>query len=589
MSKAVKIKGSVLKRILKDLKGYRLKICLSIVLAAATVALTLCIPILVGKAVDCIVGQRTIEWDELNDILRIIAAAVAGTAVFQFAMNLINNKITYGVTKELRERAFASVLKLPISHVDSHPHGDIMSRIVSDADTFADGLLMGFTQLFTGVLTIIGTIVFMATINIVVTGLVVILTPLSFAVASFIANRTHGYFKAQAALKGQEVSIINEMVSAQEIVRYNNYTSEALSNHEKVNKELKEASLKAVFFSSLTNPVTRFVNSLIYDGVIAFGAILAVNGSISVGALTSFLSYASSYSKPFNEISGVFTELSNAISCAERIYELIDMKPAVDEGTAGVVKFGKVEITNVDFSYDKSKKLIENLNLTVKPGQKVAIVGPTGGGKSTIINLLMRFYEIDGGSIKIDGVDIRDMSLKALRESFGMVLQETWLKEGTIKENLRIQNKDATDEEIIAAAKAAHAHSFIKRLPQGYDTVITENGENLSVGQRQLLCIARVMLNLPPMLILDEATSSIDTRTEQKIQAAFNTMMQGRTTFVVAHRLSTIKNADIILFVKDGKVMEQGDHAFLLRKGDFYAKLYQSQFEENTLHGTVFN
>ncbi len=588
MSK-ISIDKGVLKRILKDLKAYRLSIVFSIILAAATVVLTLLIPILIGRAVDCIIGERTIDWNRLSEILRCIAIAITGTALFQFAMNVINNRITYGVTRELRERAFAAVLKLPISRVDSHPHGDIMSRIVSDADTFADGLLMGFTQLFTGVLTIVGTIVFMATINIVVTMLVVVLTPLSFWVASFIANRTHGYFKAQAALKGKEVSIINEMINAHDVVRLNDYQGKAVAMHDVVNNELKEASLKAVFYSSLTNPVTRFVNSLIYDGVIAFGAILAVGGSISVGSLTSFLSYASSYAKPFNEISGVFTELSNAISCAQRIYELIDMKPAVDAGTAGVVKQGRVEIVDVDFSYDKSKKLIEKLNLTVEPGQKVAIVGPTGGGKSTIINLLMRFYEIDGGSIKIDGVDIRDMSLKALHESFGMVLQETWLKEGTIKENLRIQNKNATDEEIIAAAKAAHAHSFIKRLPQGYDTLITENGSNLSVGQRQLLCIARVMLNLPPMLILDEATSSIDTRTEQKIQAAFNTMMQGRTTFVVAHRLSTIKNADIILFVQNGKVMEQGDHAFLLRKGNFYAKLYQSQFEENTLHGTVFN
>jgi ATP-binding cassette subfamily B protein len=573
-----KPQSKILKRVLIELKAYYFDIIISILCALATVILTLRIPILTGQAVDCIVGKGVIDYDRLTSVLKEISITVVATFFTQWIMNRVNNRITYNITKSLRDRAFSKLQHIRLSVIDSHPHGDFVSRIVSDADTFSDGLLMGFTQLFTGVLTIFGTIYFMMRISWKIALIVIIATPFSLLLAKFISERTYKFFGEQAKLRGAETSYIEEIIVNKNIVRNNDYEDDALERFEIMNDQLADASMKATFYSSTVNPSTRLVNNLIYAAVGVFGAMMAISGGITVGGLTSFLSYASSYGKPFNEISGVVTEFQNSLACAARLFEMIDAKEELNEGEKNIDGAkGKIEFKDVSFSYDKDKKLIEHLNLTVEPGKRVAIVGPTGAGKSTIINLLMRFYDIDAGEILIDGVDIRDIDINNLRSNFGMVLQETWLKNATIKENLKMANPDASDEAIIAAAKATHAHSFIKRMPYGYDTILSTDNGSLSQGQMQLLCITRVMLNIPPMLILDEATSSIDTRTEQKIQSAFNKMMEGRTTFVVAHRLSTIREADVILFVKDGQIVEQGNHSELLQKDGFYAKLYRSQ------------
>ena len=575
-----KSQSRILNRVLIELKTYSFKIFISLICALATVYLTLRIPILTGQAVDCIVAPGQIDYDRLIQVLKIMTVTIAATFFTQWIMNRVNNDITYSVTKSLRDRAFVKLQHMKLSTVDSHPHGDFVSRIVSDADTFADGLLMGFTQFFTGVLTILATIYFMLMISVKIALIVIIATPASLLLAKFISERTYKFFGEQAKLRGTETSYIEEMISGKNIIRNMDYEDDALERFEMMNNRLADASMKATFYSSTVNPSTRLINNIIYAAVGVFGAIMAIGGGITVGGLTSFLSYASTYAKPFNEISGVITEFQNALACAARLFEMIDAEVEVDEGetTISEVK-GEIQFNDVFFSYDKSKKLIEHLNLNVKSGQRVAIVGPTGAGKSTIINLLMRFYDVDAGEILVDGVDIRDLSLEDLRSKFGMVLQETWLKNASVRENLRMAKPDATDQEIIEAAKATHAHSFIKRMPYGYDTILSSVGGSLSQGQMQLLCITRVMLNIPPMLILDEATSSIDTRTEQKIQSAFNKMMKGRTTFIVAHRLSTIREADVILFVKDGSIVEQGSHVELLQKNGFYAKLYRSQIE----------
>ncbi len=574
--------NNVMSRIFKELKPYAGRIVLSVACALITVFFTLQIPVLTGQAVDFIVKKGQVDMAGLMSVLQTMAVVIFITAIAQWAMNRVNNHITYQVTKELRDRAFARLQHMQLSQIDSHPHGDYVSRIVSDADTFADGLLMGFTQFFTGVLTIIGTIIFMVEISWRVAIIVIILTPASLWLAKFISGRTKKFFTRQAALRGTETSYIEEVIVNENIVHNNNYTDRTFDSFLQMNADLSDAAMKATFYSSIVNPSTRVINNLIYAIVGVYGAILVIAGVMTVGGLTSFLSYASNYGKPFNEISGVITEFQNAIACAGRLFEIIDSEVEPDNGSARLDDVqGHIEFRHVDFSYDKSKKLIEDLNLDVEPGQRVAIVGPTGAGKSTIINLLMRFYDIDAGQILIDGRDIKDISLENLRANFGMVLQETWLKEASIRENLSMACPEASDEEIIEAAKATHAYSFIKRLPHGLDTVLSSENGALSQGQMQLLCITRVMLNIPPMLILDEATSSIDTRTEQRIQAAFNKMMEGRTTFVVAHRLSTIREADVILFIKDGKIVEQGNHKTLLQKNGFYAKLYQSQFKEN--------
>ena len=575
-----KSQSRILNRVLIELKTYSFKIFISLICALATVYLTLRIPILTGQAVDCIVAPGQIDYDRLIQVLKIMTVTIAATFFTQWIMNRVNNDITYSVTKSLRDRAFVKLQHMKLSTVDSHPHGDFVSRIVSDADTFADGLLMGFTQFFTGVLTILGTIYFMLMISVKIALIVIIATPASLLLAKFISEKTYKFFGEQAKLRGTETSYIEEMISGKNIIRNMDYEDDALERFEMMNDRLADASMKATFYSSTVNPSTRLINNIIYAAVGVFGAILAIGGGITVGGLTSFLSYASTYAKPFNEISGVITEFQNALACAARLFEMIDAEVEVDEGETSIpdVK-GEIQFNDVFFSYDKSKKLIEHLNLNVKSGQRVAIVGPTGAGKSTIINLLMRFYDVDAGEILVDGVDIRDLSLEDLRSKFGMVLQETWLKNASVRENLRMAKPDATDQEIIEAAKATHAHSFIKRMPYGYDTILSSVGGSLSQGQMQLLCITRVMLNIPPMLILDEATSSIDTRTEQKIQSAFNKMMKGRTTFIVAHRLSTIREADVILFVKDGSIVEQGSHVELLQKNGFYAKLYRRQIE----------
>lgn len=574
--------SKIFKRILSELREYRFGILISVVCALFTVYLTLLIPILTGRAVDCIVAKENVDFDKLIYILQLMVVTVVATFFTQWIMNRVNNRITYSVTKNLRDRAFAKLQHAKLSDIDSHPHGDFVSRIVSDADTFADGLLMGFTQVFTGVLTIIGTIYFMITISLKIALIVIIATPVSLLIAKFISEKTYKFFGTQAKLRGQETSYIEEIIVNKNIVRNMDYEDDALENFGSMNNDLADASMKATFYSSIVNPSTRLVNNLIYAAVGVFGAVMVTTGGITVGGLASFLSYASTYAKPFNEISGVITEFQNALACASRLFEVIDADVELDEGEDKLIEpRGSIEFKNVCFSYDKSKKLIENLNIKVEPGQKVAIVGPTGAGKSTIINLLMRFYDIDSGQILIDGRDIREIPLDDLRSNFGMVLQETWLKNASIKENLKMANPEASDEEIIEAAKASHAHSFIRKMPYGYDTVINAGEGTLSLGQLQLLCITRVMLNIPPMLILDEATSSIDTRTEQRIQSAFNKMMDGRTTFVVAHRLSTIKGADLILFIKDGAIVEQGNHSQLLQKNGFYAKLYRSDFEIN--------
>ena len=570
-----------MKRVLKYIRKYTPALVLSLLLAGLTVLLTLYIPILTGNAVDLIIGKGQLDMAGIFAIMKKIAIAMIITAVGQWIMNTCNNYITYHVIRDIRTDAFAKLEILPLKYLDAHAYGDIVSRVIADVDTFADGLLMGFTQLFTGALTILCTLGFMLVTNVPITLVVVCITPVSFLVAKFIATKTYSMFKEQSETRGEQTSLIEEMIDNQKIVNTFSRGEAVKSKFGEINGRLQKCSLKAIFFSSITNPATRFVNSLVYAGVGVFGALVAIKGGISVGRLSCFLSYANQYTKPFNEISGVVTELQNAFVCAGRIFELIDEEPQVpDAADARVLEEaqGNVDLKNVYFQYVPEKKLIQNFNLQVKPGQRVAIVGPTGCGKTTVINLLMRFYDVNSGSIKVDGTDIRDITRGSLRTNYGMVLQETWLRSGTIRDNICMGKPDATEEEIIRAAKASHAHGFIKRLPKGYDTVITEDGGSLSQGQKQLLCITRVMLCLPPMLILDEATSSIDTRTEIKIQNAFATMMEGRTSFIVAHRLSTIQSADVILVMKDGNIIEQGNHETLLAQGGFYANLYNSQF-----------
>ncbi len=576
---------NIMKQVLNHIGKYKFYLAFSIVMAAVSVVLTLYIPILTGQAVDCIVGAGAVDFDGIWEILKTMVVIILLTAVVQWLMNTSNNKIAYQVVRDVRDEAFRKLEILPLKYIDGHSHGDIVSRIIADVDQFSDGLLLGFTQLFTGVVTIVGTLLFMLSINVPTTIVVVILTPLSFFIAGFIAKRTFSMSKLQSETRGEQTALINEMIDNEKIVKAFGQEDMVIGRFDEINQRLEKASVKAIFFSSLTNPCTRFVNSLVYAGVGILGAFLAIGGYITVGQLTSFLSYANQYTKPFNEISGVITELQTALACAGRVFEFIEEEPQIPEAADAVsltAPKGQISMKNIQFSYNPDQKLIQNFNLDVKPGQRVAIVGPTGCGKTTVINLLMRFYDVNAGSIRIDGVDIRDMTRKSLRDSFGMVLQETWLHAGTIRDNIVMGKPNATDEEVIAAAKAAHAHSFIKRLPQGYETVINEDGGSLSQGQKQLLCITRVMLCLPPMLILDEATSSIDTRTEIKISQAFQTMMKGRTSFIVAHRLSTIREADIILVMKDGNIIEQGNHTTLLqKKNGFYANLYQSQFAGN--------
>lgn len=572
---------ATLLKVLSYIKKYKLYIILSLVTAAVTVASSLYIPILTGDAIDYIIGPGKVDYSAILKII-IEACVVMGiTAISQWIMNTCNNRITFHVVRDIRDEAFKKIEILPLKYIDANSYGDIVSRVIADTDQFADGLLMGFTQLFTGVLTIVGTLGFMLSINAGITLIVVLITPLSLFVASFIAKHTFSMFKLQSQTRGEQTALIDEMIGNQKVVQAFGYQDDSLARFDVINDKLQHYSLRAIFFSSITNPATRFVNSLVYAGVGIFGAFFAINGRLTVGQLSCFLSYANQYTKPFNEISGVITEIQNAIACAARIFELIEEEPQIPDSdnavTMPAVK-GNIDIEHVYFSYVPDRPLIEDFNLKVKPGQRVAIVGPTGCGKTTLINLLMRFYDVNSGTISVDGTSIMNMTRHSLRQNIGMVLQDTWLKAGTIRDNIVMGKPDATDEEVIAAAKASHADSFIKRLPDGYNTWITEDGGSLSQGQKQLLCITRVMLCLPPMLILDEATSSIDTRTELKIQHAFAQMMQGRTSFIVAHRLSTIREADIILVMKDGKIIEQGRHEELLAKGGFYATLYNSQF-----------
>lgn len=574
-------------KVLKYMKPYRWLVVLTILMAAASVALTLYLPVLTGNAVDWLTSLISLAegtgspWPALFAILKKMAVVVVLTALAQWLMGICNNKIVYSMIQDIREKAFCRIQELPLKYLDGHSQGDIVSRVIADVDQFADGLLIGFTQLFTGVVTIIGTLFFMLSVNVGITVVVVVITPVSLFVASFIAKKTFSMFRLQSETRGEQTNLINEMIGNQKVVQAFNREDETLEAFDEINGRLEKYSLRAIFFSSITNPSTRFVNSLVYMGVGLTGAMAAISGRLTVGQLTCLLSYANQYTKPFNEISGVVTELQGALACAARIFELIEEEPqTADAADARVLTDAKgaIDLSHVAFSYTPDRRLIEDLNLQVKPGQRIAIVGPTGCGKTTLINLLMRFYDVNEGSISVDGTDIREITRKSLRTSFGMVLQDTWLKRGTIRENITVGRPNATDEEVIAAAKASHADSFIRRLPDGYDTVIGEDGGSLSGGQKQLLCITRVMLSLPPMLILDEATSSIDTRTEQKIQKAFATMMEGRTSFIVAHRLSTIQNADVILVMKDGHIIEQGNHEELLAEGGFYAKLYNSQF-----------
>ena len=571
-------------RIWKHIRKYWFYIVCSLIFAALSVASQLYVPILTGNAIDHMIGVGKVDFAGVAAIVRVIVAATAVTAISQWIFGICNNKITYNVSRDLRNAAIAKIQRLPVSYLDAHPTGDLVSRVIADVEQFADGLLMGFTQFFTGVLTILGTLGFMLYVNVPITLVVVCVTPLSFIVAGFIAKKTYRNFHMQTEVRGEQTAFINEMIEGQKVVQAFCHEKENVDQFDEMNERLQKASLKAIFFSSITNPATRFVNNVVYAGVALVGALFAVSGGISVGQLSCFLSYANQYTKPFNEISGVVTELQNAMACASRIFELLDEEERTpDKADARVLTEeqvdGSVEISDVSFSYVPDRKLIEHFNLSVKPGERVAIVGPTGCGKTTMINLLMRFYDVDAGKICVSGTDIRDISRISLRRSYGMVLQDTWLKSGTIYENIAYGRPDATKEQVIEAAKAAHAHSFIKRLPDGYDTVISEDGGNISQGQKQLLCIARVMLCLPPMLILDEATSSIDTRTEIKIQQAFANMMKGRTSFIVAHRLSTIREADIILVMDSGKVIAQGTHEELLAEKGFYAKLYNSQYE----------
>lgn len=571
-----------IKKVWNYIKRYQIFLVLSILLSVGTVALTLYVPVLVGRSIDFILGEGAVDFKSVFVILRTIGIIVLITALLQWIMNAVNNRITYNVIRDMRDEAFKKIQALPLKFIDSHSYGEIVSRTIADVDQFADGLLMGFTQLFTGIVTILGTLIFMFTIHWQITLLVVIITPLSLVVANFIAKRTYDMFKLQSETRGEQTSLIEEIIGNQKVVQAYSHEDEALEQFDEVNERLKKCSLRATFFSSLTNPGTRFVNNVMYAFVGLAGAFIAISGGITVGGLTSFLSYANQYTKPFNEISGVITELQNALACAARILELIGEEPQLpDRPGALTLKQvdGNVELKDVCFSYTPEQKLIHDFNLNVKSGQRIAIVGPTGCGKTTVINLLMRFYDINSGKISVDGHDIMDVTRDSLRRGYGMVLQETWLKAGTIRENIVMGKPDATDEEVIAAAKAAHAHGFIRRMPNGYDTVISEDGSSLSQGQKQLLCITRVMLCLPPMLILDEATSSIDTRTEIKIQEAFARMMKGRTSFIVAHRLSTIREADVILVMKDGSIIEQGNHDELIQKNGFYAELYNSQWK----------
>ena len=572
---------ATLNRVLHKIRPYSAFVVCSLLVAAVSVAAQLYIPILCGNAIDKMLGKGNVD---LAGVLRIavsilVVAAVAALA--QWLLSVCNNRITFSVSRDLRNEALRKIQTLPLSYLDSHPSGDIVSRMVADVDTFADGLLMGFTQLFSGILTILGTLLFMLRENVPITLVVVCITPLSLVVAGFLAKRSYGYFQSQSTVRGKQTALVNEMIEGQKVVQAFGHEAESLAAFDEVNGQLQDVSLKAIFFSSLTNPATRFVNNIVYAGVGLVGALYAVRGGITIGQLSVFLSYANQYTKPFNEISGVVTELQNALACAARVFELLDAEDQVPEAenAAALQPDGHVQLQDVSFRYLPDRPLIEGLSLDVQPGQRIAIVGPTGCGKTTLINLLMRFYDVNSGSIKVSGTDIRDVTRASLRGSYGMVLQDTWLRAGTVRENIAYGKPDATMDEVIAAAKAAHAHSFIRRLPDGYDTVIAEDGGNISQGQKQLLCIARVMLCLPPMLILDEATSSIDTRTEVRIQKAFARMMQGRTSFIVAHRLSTIREADVILVMKDGHIVEQGNHDQLLAQGGFYAKLYNSQFE----------
>lgn len=595
MAKAAKMdKGQqkeTLVKVLKYMKPYRFWLIAAIIMAAVSVVFTLYLPILTGDAVDVLLHflpsfRETVDsnfdwWYILRQLLVKMGVVILLTAAAQWIMSLCNNHIVYSIIEDIREKAFDKIQKVPLKYLDGHSHGDIMSRVVADVDTFADGLLLGFTQLFTGVITILGTLLFMLSENVGITAVVVLITPVSLFVASFIAKKTFRMFQLQSTTRGEQTTLINEMITNHKEVKAFGREAAVIQDFDEINGRLEKCSLRAIFFSSLTNPCTRFVNSLVYMGVGLTGSLAVIRGGLTVGQLTCFLSYANQYTKPFNEISGVITELQNALACAARIFELIEEEPQIPDAEDARVLTdvdGAVSLNKVSFSYSRDRKLIEDLNLDVKPGQRIAIVGPTGCGKTTIINLLMRFYDVDGGSISVEGTDIRDITRKSLRTSYGMVLQETWLKQGTIRDNIIVGKPDATDEEVIAAAKASHAHSFIRRLPEGYDTVISEDGGSLSQGQKQLLCITRVMLCLPPMLILDEATSSIDTRTEIRIQKAFAAMMEGRTSFIVAHRLSTIQNADVILVMKDGHIIEQGNHEELLARKGFYAELYNSQF-----------
>ena len=572
---------ATLRRVLKKIRPYRFFVGCSLIVAAVSVAAQLYIPILCGSAIDLMLGKGRVDFAGVMQIILQIVAVAILAAFAQWLLSVCNNRITFSVSRDLRNAALRKIQTLPLSYLDSHPSGDIVSRMIADVDTFADGLLMGFTQLFSGLLTIFGTLLFMLWENVPITLVVVCITPLSLVVASFLAKRSYKYFQGQSTVRGEQTALVNEMIEGQKVVQAFGHEAESLASFDEVNTRLQDVSLKAIFFSSMTNPATRFVNNIVYAGVGLVGAIYAVAGGITIGQLSIFLNYANQYTKPFNEISGVITELQNALACAARVFELLDADDQVPEAEHARVlqPDGHVELKDVSFRYLPDRPLIEGLNLDVKPGQRIAIVGPTGCGKTTLINLLMRFYDVNSGSITVSGDDIRNVTRASLRGSYGMVLQDTWLRAGTVRENIAYGKPDATDEEIVAAARAAHADSFIRRLPDGYNTVIAEDGGNISQGQKQLLCIARVMLCLPPMLILDEATSSIDTRTEVRIQAAFARMMQGRTSFIVAHRLSTIREADVILVMKDGHIVEQGNHDELLAQNGFYAKLYNSQFE----------
>ena len=572
---------ATLRRVLEKIRPYRFFVGCSLIVAAVSVAAQLYIPILCGSAIDLMLGKGRVDFAGVMQIIVQIVAVAILAAFAQWLLSVCNNRITFSVSRDLRNAALRKIQALPLSYLDSHPSGDIVSRMIADVDTFADGLLMGFTQLFSGLLTIFGTLLFMLWENVPITLVVVCITPLSLVVASFLAKRSYKYFQGQSTVRGEQTALVNEMIEGQKVVQAFGHEAESLASFDEVNTRLQDVSLKAIFFSSMTNPATRFVNNIVYAGVGLVGAVYAVAGGITIGQLSIFLNYANQYTKPFNEISGVVTELQNALACAARVFELLDAEDQIPdaENAKALQTDGHVELKDVSFRYLPDRPLIEGLNLDVKPGQRIAIVGPTGCGKTTLINLLMRFYDVNSGSITVSGDDIRNVTRASLRGSYGMVLQDTWLRAGTVRENIAYGKPDATDEEIVAAARAAHADSFIRRLPDGYDTVIAEDGGNISQGQKQLLCIARVMLCLPPMLILDEATSSIDTRTEVRIQAAFARMMQGRTSFIVAHRLSTIREADVILVMKDGHIVEQGNHDELLAQGGFYAKLYNSQFE----------